>query len=56
MMEKTPQAGTQGKIACFCYFDVRVEKEEMGNPINTQMGNPWAMQLPKMVQALPLGL
>lgn len=33
MMEKTPQAGTQGKIACFCYFDVRVEKEEMWNPI-----------------------
>lgn len=37
MMEKPPQAGTQAKIACFCYFGVRVEKEDMGNPIKIKI-------------------
>lgn len=37
MMEKPPKAGIQGKIFCFCYFDVTVEKEEMGNPIKIKM-------------------
>lgn len=36
-MEKPPQAGTQGKIAGFYYFDVRVVKGEMGNPIKIKM-------------------
>ena len=35
--EETPQAGTQGKTACFYFFGVRVEKKEMGNPIKMKM-------------------
>jgi len=35
--EEPPQAGNQGKTACFYFFGVGVEKEEMGNPIKMRM-------------------
>lgn len=37
MAEEPPQAGTQGKTACFYFFGTRVEKEGMGNPIKMKM-------------------
>lgn len=37
MAEEPPQAGTQGKTARFYFFVMRVEKEEVGNPIKMKM-------------------
>lgn len=37
MAEEPPQAGTQGRTARFYFFSVRVETEEMGNPIKMKI-------------------